>query len=48
MGSIIYKPIKIFEGLRVTNKRIGTYLNLRYLFPKLLDDIDLRSVGLRM
>ena len=40
-------PIKIFESLGVVNKRFGTNLNLRYLFIRLLNDVDLMSVGLR-
>ena len=41
-------PIKIFESLGVVNKRFGANLNLRYLFPKLLNGTDLMSVGLRI
>ena len=48
MGSIIYMPIDIFEGLGFTNKRSSAYLNLRYLFLQLLNVIDLVSVGLRL
>ena len=48
MGSIIDMPIDIFKGFGFTNKRFSAYLNWRYVLPRLLKDIDLIPVGLRM
>ena len=48
LGSIIDLLFVMFESLGVANKRFSADLNLRFILLKLMNEINIMSVGYRM